>query len=468
MDIFELLKNDKFFNPLTGKNRRIYFECISLLIEKSKEIPVLYDSDARNAVTIYLRNSQYQFIDEMNEDSQEIKTPDRNASDIMMYLRECGWITPREIGRNGENIANIPTNCRRIIDFLRKMSEQRNEGALSNHIISMYEIMKSSFDADSVRAERPYTNILKPMVDHEVELKNELLDLKENIVSIMRLVMELNDANSFGKFLMKDELLEQFFNDYFFIKNNGLIISQIAYITEKLREIAGSRLKRKMIAECAAKFQINEEAASERINNHFTQLMYFLTVEYVENMELIDMRINTYYNLANTRIMLVINNGVNMESVMDSFLNKMKELTEKGKSDALEKVSDCLLISAQKYIGQKSFEKRKQRDTDTSSIGLNLDPMSEAEKEELTKKMLSGSKNRFSMELVSQFLQEKVKPGMEMELVNQRIPNKEEAIAFASSIMYSENEDFPFEVELQTDFVTTKIAKLTNIKIRRK
>lgn len=40
--------NDKFFNPFCCKNREVYFECISQLIEKSKEIPVLYETDARH------------------------------------------------------------------------------------------------------------------------------------------------------------------------------------------------------------------------------------------------------------------------------------------------------------------------------------------------------------------------------------------------------------------------------------
>lgn len=50
MNFFEFINNDKFFNPLSSKNRKIYFDCIVNLIEKSKEVPVLYDSDARNCV----------------------------------------------------------------------------------------------------------------------------------------------------------------------------------------------------------------------------------------------------------------------------------------------------------------------------------------------------------------------------------------------------------------------------------
>lgn len=130
----------------------------------------------------------------------------------MLYLRECGWVTPREMGRNGENVANVSVNCRRIIEFLRKMCDKDSEGALSNRIFAMYEILKSSFEEDSARAERPYLTILKPLMDNEAELKNELLDLKDSISGIMRIVMELQDTNSIGRFLMRDEILDAFLN----------------------------------------------------------------------------------------------------------------------------------------------------------------------------------------------------------------------------------------------------------------
>ena len=42
MSVFQAV-SDKFFNPFTGKNRELYFSCITELIEKSKEIPVLYE-----------------------------------------------------------------------------------------------------------------------------------------------------------------------------------------------------------------------------------------------------------------------------------------------------------------------------------------------------------------------------------------------------------------------------------------
>lgn len=111
---------------------------------------------------------------------------------------------------------------RKLRDFLRKMTEKSGEGMMSNRIFSMYEIIKSAFEEDSVRRERPYTNILVPLIDNETELKNELTDLKDSISSIMKAVIIFQDINSFGQFIMKDEMLDRFFSEYFFVKNQWI------------------------------------------------------------------------------------------------------------------------------------------------------------------------------------------------------------------------------------------------------
>ena len=468
MNIFDLIKNERFFSPLNSKNRRIYFECIVLLIDKAKELPVLYESDARDCITMYLKNNEYDFQDEQHLDATNIKIPEKNASMIMSTFRDCSWVTPKEIGRNGENVANIDTNCRRIIEFLRKMYEKSNEGAISNHIFSMYEILKSSFEQDSARAERPYSNILKPLIDHEVELKNELFHLKDNIADIMRTVMAFQDVNSVGKFLMKDELLDQFFSDYFFIKNNGLIPSQIAFIKNKLREIGHGELRAKMIIECMAQLQIEEEAAQEKIDAYLSQLQYFLTIEYEEHMELIDTRINTYYNLANTRMMLVMSNGINMESTLDAFLNEMKKMASEDKGIVLDKLINCTMIGSQKYISRKSYEQRRRKERDDSSIGLTIDDISSEEKEKRTKALIDVVSNRFSIEGVNQFFTNRMRKQNQIELKSQQITSREDAMMFAASIMYANLDELPYEIELQNDHVETDIAKISNMKIRKK
>ena len=55
MLLFDSAEYEYFFNPLCCRNRRIYYECILQLIEKSKSVPLLYETDARDTLILYFR-----------------------------------------------------------------------------------------------------------------------------------------------------------------------------------------------------------------------------------------------------------------------------------------------------------------------------------------------------------------------------------------------------------------------------
>lgn len=57
------------------------------MIEKSKELPVLYDSDRRNCVAIYLKNCDYKFQNEKEEEDSGTDVPERNTSPFYAKLR---------------------------------------------------------------------------------------------------------------------------------------------------------------------------------------------------------------------------------------------------------------------------------------------------------------------------------------------------------------------------------------------
>ncbi len=56
---------------------------------------------------------------------------------------------------------------------------------------------------------------LIPVSDNVADLKNELLILKDSIRSIMRMIIKMTETNELGQFLIRDEMLENFFSDYF-------------------------------------------------------------------------------------------------------------------------------------------------------------------------------------------------------------------------------------------------------------
>lgn len=464
MNFFDYIHNEAFFRPLNLKYRRIYYDCIQILIDKAKELPVLYESDAKDSLTLYLRNAGIQDAKEdTDETGGELRPPE-----ILSLFRECGWLMPREIGRSGEYVVNISTDCRRIMDFLRKISERKGEGMMSNRIFSMYEIMKSAFDEDSLRKERPYTNILVPLLDNETELKNELTDLKDSISNIMKAVVVFQDINSFGQYIMKDEMLDRFFHEYFFIKNNGLIPAQISFIRNRLRVLRQGEIFERMIAECSGRFQMSPEEAEEKIEHYFAELQYFLSVEYEENVELIDTRINNYYNLANTRIMLMAGNGIRLEAVLNDFLNAVSGLGEAEQDEAMERLCECTRIINQKYVGYRSFEKKKRLKNEGENIGLSNEELSEEEKLAQTEELFRKAPNRYSVEKVSGFMDIQMDGREKISIKEKQVRTKEEALMYTAAMLYAGNGEFPYQIQITDEEVAKEIADMSNVVISRK
>ena len=464
MNFFDYIHNEAFFRPMNLKYRRIYYDCIQILIDKAKELPVLYESDAKDSLTLYLRNAGIQDAKEDTDDAGgELRPPE-----ILSLFRECGWLMPREIGRSGEYVVNISTDCRRIMDFLRKISERKGEGMMSNRIFSMYEIMKSALDEDSLRKERPYTNILVPLLDNETELKNELTDLKDSISNIMKAVVVFQDINSFGQYIMKDEMLDRFFHEYFFIKNNGLIPAQISFIRNRLRVLRQGEIFERMIAECSGRFQISPEEAEEKIEHYFAELQYFLSVEYEENMELIDTRINNYYNLANTRIMLMAGNGIRLEAVLNDFLNAVSGLGEAEQDEAMERLCECTRIINQKYVGYRSFEKKKRLKNEGENIGLSNEELSEEEKLAQTEELFRKAPNRYSVEKVSGFMDIQMDGREKISIKEKQVRTKEEALMYTAAMLYAGNGEFPYQIQITDEEVAKEIADMSNVVISRK
>ncbi len=451
---------------------------MQLLIDKTKELPVLYESDARDCITFYLRNTAHispeSLTDDLTEEQNEANILGEDSesnlqpSSIMNLFREAGWILPREIGRNGEYVVNISTDCRRVMDFLRKLTERSGQGVMSNRIFSMYEIMKSAFEKDSPRMEHPYNNILVPMIDNESELKNELTDLKDSISDIMKAVIAFQDMNLFGQFIMKDQMLDKFFSEYFFIKNNGLIPTQLAFIRSRLRKLKGPDVYRKMTTECAERLQMGMQEAEERVNLYLAELSHFLAVEYEENMELIDMRINNYYNLANTRIMLIASSGEKMESKLHEFLTCIGSLSENEQNEAIEKTGDAIQITQQRYVGYKSFEKKRKLKNSGENIGLYVEPITDEERENRTEQLFRQAENRYSVEKTKDYLDAQIGSSNSISIGETPIKSKDEILMYAAAMAYAGSEEFPFDIELEGGMVETEMAEITGARIIRK
>lgn len=464
---------EHFFNPLCCKNKRIYYECIFQLIEKSKSVPLLYETDARDTLILYFRNCKYEVAEEDNsgnadENISSKKSETENAGAILRYFRHCGWISEREIGRNGDNIATVAPYCRKLIDAIERIFNRDNHAALTNHIFSIYDVLHSAFIVDHGRTHRPYSNILVPAVDSVSDLKNELLILKDSIRAIMRMVIKMTETNELGQFIIKDQMMEAFFNDYFFIKKGGLIPGYIEEIEKLLRKIIKTEVYENMIREYQSLNNVEESKAREIVDSQLSEVRSFISYDYIKEMDFIDKKINNYYSLYSTRILMVLSNSVNMQTYLNDLLMTIKDLEADEKKAVLQAVSKCFGLQSYKYVGRKSIERRKKRRPNTKSGAIVISSLSEEDKARLTRELLYEYPDRYGVKQATDYFD---KLFMDRESVipdETMIKSRDDAMMLAASIIYSGSGEFPYEVEFLDGTMETEAATISRIRIKRK
>lgn len=472
MILFDNVEYARFFNPLCSKNKRIYYECILQLIEKSKSVPLLYETDARDILSLYLRNISYMMEEEdtlgnTDENISSKKSETENASAILRYFRYCGWISEREIGRSGDNIATVTPYCRKIIDSIERIFNRDTSAALTNYIFSVYDILHSAF-FDHGRTHRPYSNILVPVTDSISDLKNELLVLKDSIRSIMRIIIKMTETNELGQFLIKDEMMESFFNDYFFLKKDGLIPGYISEIEKMIRLLTNTEVYENMIKEYQKINNANEATAREIVDSQLSEVQSFISYDYVKEIDYIDKKINNYYSLYSTRILMVLSNNVNMQCYLNDLLITIKDFDPNEKKEIIDVLSKCFVLQSYKYIGRKSIERRKKRKTNTKSGAIITSSLSDEEKVRLTKELLDEYPERYSVKQTISYF-DNLLEGKESLITDQMmVKTRDDAMMVAASIIYSGTEEFPYEVEFLEETIETAVATISNIRIKRK
>ena len=473
MILFDNVGYEHFFNPFCCKNKRIYYDCILQLIEKSKSVPLLYETDARDTLILYFRNCRYEVAEEDNsgnadENISSKKSETENAGAILRYFRHCGWISEREIGRNGDNIATVAPYCRKLIDAIERIFNRDNHAALTNHIFSIYDVLHSAFIVDHGRTHRPYSNILVPAVDSVSDLKNELLILKDSIRAIMRMVIKMTETNELGQFIIKDQMMEAFFNDYFFIKKGGLIPGYIEEIERLLRKIIKTEVYENMIREYQSLNNVEESKAREIVDSQLSEVRSFISYDYIKEMDFIDKKINNYYSLYSTRILMVLSNSVNMQTYLNDLLMTIKDLEADEKKAVLQAVSKCFGLQSYKYVGRKSIERRKKRRPNTKSGAIVISSLSEEDKARLTRELLYEYPDRYGVKQATDYFD---KLFMDRESVipdETMIKSRDDAMMLAASIIYSGSGEFPYEVEFLDGTMETEAATISRIRIKRK
>lgn len=127
-----------------------------------------------------------------------------------------------------------------------------------------------------------------------------------------------------------------------------------------LRRLRRSELYDKMLSEYRKLKNTDEVGAKEIIDRQFGELESFINFEYEQEMNYIDNKINTYYNLYATRMMMVLSNGTNLEHVINRILMLLKDMDGENRELVLQHLAQTHQLQSVGFISRKSFERRKK------------------------------------------------------------------------------------------------------------
>jgi hypothetical protein len=185
-------------------------------------------------------------------------------------------------------------------------------------------------------------------------------------------------------------------------------------------------------------------------------------------MDYIDKKINSYYSLYSTRILMVLSNNVNMQTYLNDLLMTIKNFDADEKQKILESISKCFDLQSYKYVGRKSIERRKKRKPNFGRGAVVISSLSDEERARLTRELLYECPDRYGVKQAADYFENVLADRESVVPDKNMIKTRDDAMMIAASIIYSGSSEFPYEVEFLKGTIETSVATISNIRIKRK
>ena len=235
-----------------------------------------------------------------------------------------------------------------------------------------------------------------------------------------------------------------------------------------LRKIIQTETYGNMMKEYQSLFGVDEITARELVDSQLAEIRSFISYDYVKEMDYIDKRINSYYSLYSTRILMVLSNNVNMQTYLNDLLMTMKDFDADEKKEILEAVSNSFVLQSYKYVSRKSIERRKKRKPNTKSGAIITSSLSEEDKARLTRELLYEYPDRYGVKQTTSYFEDVLTDRDSVIPDKTMIRTRDDAMMVAASIIYSGSAEFPYEVEFLEGTIETEVATISNVRIKRK
>ena len=204
------------------------------------------------------------------------------------------------------------------------------------------------------------------------------------------------------------------------------------------------------------------------VENQFSEIKSFISYDYVKEMDYIDKKINNYYNLYSTRVLMVLSNNVNMQTYLNNLLMTIKDFDGEERAAVLSDISESFILKSYKYVGRKSIERRKKRKPNTKSAKVVNSQLTDEERAKLTKELLYEHPDRYGVKQATEYFDALFMDVDSIVPDKETVKTRDDAMMVAASIIYSGSGEFPYEVEFLEGTIDTGVATISNVRIKRK
>lgn len=272
--------------------------------------------------------------------------------------------------------------------------------------------------------------------------------MKDGIRGVMDGILKQDSANRLGSYMVKDELLNRFFTDYFFMKKNGTVPGVIAKINVLLARLSVSKLYQRIISEYALVKDVPRTQAEASVEAQFSELEYFLNHGYDEQMSVIDEKIASYYNLYAARISMARSGGMDTRGYLGRVLEALKGMDGEERGRVLSALAGSMRVMSFKLAGPKSFERRKPAEKERKDQGGIVDiQVGEEELAGMTQALYSSSSEKYGIDAAMRHIRQKIGDGGTFSVKEETDITKEDALLVASAVIFSTTEDFPYQAD---------------------
>lgn len=454
MHIFEHFRNEKFFRPLASKHRHILCDVMDELINMSREYSPLHERDAKDRISMLLMRRGK--ADDLNKDVHE----------IFSILKDSGWIEEPEVSRSGEYITVLSYDAVKLIGFLHQMAD-KSEDLSASDIFRLYDTSEYLDGRDPSR--RYYDDLLVPMQEDVIHLKESLSTLKNNIKYVISDIVGRHSSKTLMKYLAED-YFKKVFSEYFYIKQKGFTNGYLLMVADRLLHFEEDPEKVRFAAkQFAEKHDPGDDPPEEHILRMAEQMRDFLRFDFNDYMDDIDQVWSHCMESLNMQLTIAIRFEEDQRAMVANMLDALKMADEADAEAVLEEIAENMRIYQQKYIGMASLEPfRKTRSINERKV-FEESEMSDEEIAKATEEVIASE--AYNVRKKTEAFVERNMKGEVLIPGKKTVSSRDEGLLIADliSMVSSNNDRFqPYTVELTGKDVEGEDIVFSGIVIKRK